>query len=186
VFASGGALRSGLGYANGIGCSRSEPWGLVRVSPQLKPCPCAVATICLFLSVSPIAPSKLDFSDSQFGPYMDRVFPESQLRCFVSGHDFQSGRKGPTKIRALAPGLFSGSSGAQAPKMLRERASLHEGHGFSRAIKGLPTTALAAEVRFSTHTGQSHLSPRLSSPADDWKAVPQRLKPSSGEWMRHG
>jgi hypothetical protein len=84
---------------------------------------------------------------------MDRVFPESQLRCFVSGHDFQSGRKGPTKIRALAPGLFSGSSGAQAPNMLRERASLHEGHGFSRAIKGLPTTALAAEVRFSTHSG---------------------------------
>jgi hypothetical protein len=33
--------------------------------------------------------------------------------------------------------------------MLREKASLHEGHGFSsRAIKGLPTTALAPEVRY--------------------------------------
>ena len=35
---------------------------------------------------------------------------------------------------------------------------------FSRAIKGLRTTALAAEVRFSTHTGQRHLPPRLSYP----------------------
>jgi hypothetical protein len=55
--------------------------------------------------------------------------------------------------------------------MLREKASLHEGHGFSRAIKGLPTTALAAEVRFSTHTGQRHLSPRLSSPQTMAKAL---------------
>jgi hypothetical protein len=39
--------------------------------------------------------------------------------------------------------------------MLRGKASLHEGHGFSRAVKGLRTTALAAEVRFSTRTGQS-------------------------------
>jgi hypothetical protein len=30
--------------------------------------------------------------------------------------------------------------------------------------QGLPTTALAAEVRFSTYTGQSHLCPRLRSP----------------------
>jgi hypothetical protein len=56
------------------------------------------------------------------------------------------------------------SGGLTVNHMLREKASLHEGHGFSRAIKGLPTTALAAEVRFSTHTRQRHLSPRLSSP----------------------
>ena len=122
----------------------------------------------------------------------------------------QSGRKGPTKIRALAPGLFSAqnsfraskfgqdtriglspcygafcttsSSGAQALNMLREKPSLHEGHGFSRAVNGLRTTTLAAEVRFSTHTAQRHLSPRQRSPADDWKDVPQGpqgLKPSS-------
>jgi hypothetical protein len=52
--------------------------------------------------------------------------------------------------------------------MPREKASLHEGHGFSRAIKGLPTTALAAEVRFSTHTRQRHLSAVVFA-ADDWE-----------------
>jgi hypothetical protein len=30
-------------------------------------------------------------------------FYESRLSCFVSGHDFKSGRKGHTKMRALAP-----------------------------------------------------------------------------------
>ena len=65
--------------------------------------------------------------------------------------------------------------------MLREKASLHEGHGFSRAIKGLPTTALAAEVRFfDTYGATSSLSAAVFA-ADDWKDVPQRLKPSSGE-----
>jgi hypothetical protein len=49
-------------------------------------------------------------------------------------------------------------------KQAEGKAPVHEGHGFSRAVKGLPTTALAAEVRFSTHTGQSHLYPRLRSP----------------------
>jgi hypothetical protein len=44
------------------------------------------------------------------------------------------------------------------------KASVHEGHGFSRAVKGLATTALAAEVRSSTHTGQSHFCLRLRSP----------------------
>ena len=119
----------------------------------------------------------------------------------------QSGHKGPTKIRALAPGLFSAqnsfwaskfgqdtrvglspchgafctkcSSGAQGLNMLREKASLHEGHGFSRAIKGLRTTALAAEVRFfDTYGATSSLSAAVFA-ADDWKGVPQRLKPSS-------
>jgi hypothetical protein len=42
---------------------------------------------------------------------------------------------GSSNANSLAPGLFSDSSGAQAPNMLREKASLHEGHGFSRAIK---------------------------------------------------
>jgi hypothetical protein len=119
----------------------------------------------------------------------------------------QSGRIGPNKIRALAPGLFSAqnsfwaskfgqdtriglspcygafctkcSSGAQGLNMLREKASLHEGHGFSRAIKGLRTTALAAEVRlFDTYGATSSLSAAVFA-ADDWKDVPQRLKASS-------
>ena len=119
----------------------------------------------------------------------------------------QSGHKAPTKIRALAPGLFSAqnsfwaskfgqdtrigfspcygafctkcSSGAQGLNMLREKASLHEGHGFSRAVKGLRTTALAAEVRFfDTYGATSSLSAAVFA-ADDWKGVPQRLKPSS-------
>jgi hypothetical protein len=38
------------------------------------------------------------------------------------------------------------------PKRLGKRLS-NEGHGFSRAVKGLRLTALAAEVRFSRHTG---------------------------------
>src|ERR1700688_4368947 len=33
-------------------------------------------------------------------------------------------------------------------KKLNERASLYEGHGFSRAVNGLCLTASAAEVRF--------------------------------------
>jgi hypothetical protein len=33
-------------------------------------------------------------------------------------------------------------------KHAEEKASLNEGHGFSRAVKGLRTTASAAEVRF--------------------------------------
>jgi hypothetical protein len=37
-------------------------------------------------------------------------------------------------------------------------------------------TALGTEVRFSTHTRQSHLCPRQSSP-HDWKDVPQGLEP---------
>jgi hypothetical protein len=36
----------------------------------------------------------------------------------------------------------------------------------------------AAEVRFSTRTGRSHPSPQLRSAQNDWKNVPQRLKPS--------
>jgi hypothetical protein len=40
-------------------------------------------------------------------------------------------------------------------KQAEGKGSVHEGHGFSRAVNGLPTTALAAEVRFSTHTWQS-------------------------------
>jgi hypothetical protein len=35
-------------------------------------------------------------------------------------------------------------------KHAEEKASLNEGHGFSRAVKGFRTTASAAEVRFST------------------------------------
>ena len=37
-----------------------------------------------------------------------RVFPESRLSCFVSGHDFSRAAQCPTRIRALAPGLFVG------------------------------------------------------------------------------
>jgi riboflavin synthase alpha subunit len=33
-------------------------------------------------------------------------------------------------------------------KKLNEKASLYEGHGFSRAVNGLCLTASAAEVRF--------------------------------------
>jgi hypothetical protein len=33
-------------------------------------------------------------------------------------------------------------------KRLKEKANLNEGHGFSRAVKSLYMTALAAEVRF--------------------------------------
>ena len=115
----------------------------------------------------------------------------------------QSGRKGPTKIRALAPGLFSAQNSFWASKfenwlepLLRRilhqvlvrgarakhaegKAYLHEGHGFSRAVKGLRTTALAAEVRFfDTYGATSSLSAAVFA-ADDWKGVPQRLKPSS-------
>ena len=42
---------------------------------------------------------------------------------------------GSSHANSLTPGLFPGSSGAQAPNMLRKKASLDEGHGFSRAIK---------------------------------------------------
>jgi hypothetical protein len=56
------------------------------------------------------------------------------------------------------------SSGAQGLNMLWEKASLHEGHGFSRAIEGLRTTALAAEVRFFDTYGATSSLPRLSSP----------------------
>ena len=42
--------------------------------------------------------------------------------------------------------------------------SLYEGHGFSRAIRAVPTTASAAEVRFSRHLGRSHFFPVLSLP----------------------
>ena len=119
----------------------------------------------------------------------------------------QSGHKGPTKIRALAPGLFSAQNSFWASKfgqdtrigfkpLLRRilhevlvrgarakhaegKAYLHEGHGFSRAVKGLRTTALAAEVRFfDTYGATSSLSAAVFA-ADDWKGVPQRLKPSS-------
>jgi hypothetical protein len=48
------------------------------------------------------------------------------------------------------------------PQSLGREARLHrlstksdEGHGFSRAIKAVPTTALAAEVRFSPPQGES-------------------------------
>jgi len=37
-------------------------------------------------------------------------------------------------------------------KKLNEKASLYEGHGFSRAVNGLCLTASAAEVRFSKPT----------------------------------
>jgi hypothetical protein len=33
-------------------------------------------------------------------------------------------------------------------KRFKEKANLNEGHGFSRAVKSLYMTALAAEVRF--------------------------------------
>jgi hypothetical protein len=59
--------------------------------------------------------------------------------------------------------------------MLREKASLHEGHGFSRAVKGLRTTASAAEVRFSTHTGQ------VISLRDPTYALQPRSPPGSSE-----
>jgi hypothetical protein len=42
--------------------------------------------------------------------------------------------------------------GATAKK-LNEKASLYEGHGFSRAVNRLCSTASAAEVRFSKPTG---------------------------------
>jgi hypothetical protein len=48
----------------------------------------------------------------------------------------------------------------QGLNLLREKASLHEGHGFSRAVKGLRTTALAAEVRFFRHIRGNVISPR--------------------------
>jgi hypothetical protein len=37
--------------------------------------------------------------------------------------------------------------------MLREKASLHEGHGFSRAVKGLRTTALQAAEKLGFVSG---------------------------------
>ena len=37
-------------------------------------------------------------------------------------------------------------------------------------------TALAAEVRFSTHTGQKSSLSAAAFAADDWKDVPQGLK----------
>jgi hypothetical protein len=43
--------------------------------------------------------------------------------------------------------------GATAKK-LNEKASLYEGHGFSRAVNRLCLTALAAEVRFSKLQGE--------------------------------
>jgi hypothetical protein len=57
-------------------------------------------------SISEPDSSELDFSASQFGQYMDRVFPESRLLTLCIRARLQSGHKGPTKIRALAPGLF--------------------------------------------------------------------------------
>jgi hypothetical protein len=42
-------------------------------------------------------------------------------------------------------------------KKLNEKASLYEGHGFSRAVNRLCLTASAAEVRFCvTHDQQAH------------------------------
>src|ERR1700723_3942681 len=98
-------------------------------------------------------------------------------------NSFWASKFGQDKRIGLSPcyGGFSTkcSSGAQGLNMLREKASLHEGHGFSRAVKGLRTTALAAEVRFfDTYGATSSLSAAVFA-ADDWKGVPQRLKPSS-------
>jgi hypothetical protein len=58
-------------------------------------------------------------------------------------------------------------------KKLNEKASLYEGHGFSRAINSPSLTASAAEVRFSQATGRSHLFPARSSPQTMEKDVPQ-------------
>jgi len=68
----------------------------------------------------------------------------------------------------FSPWAFLGLVLGARANMMREKASLHEGHGFrfSRAIKGLPTTASAAEVRFSTPTGQRPLSAAVFA-ADD-------------------
>src|ERR1700733_4878193 len=127
----------------------------------------------------------------------------------------QSGHKGPTKIRALAPGLFSAqnsfwaskfgqdtriglspcygafctkySSGAARAKHAEGKAYLHEGDGFSRAVKGLRTTALAAEVRFfDTYGATSSLSAAVFA-ADDWKGVTSEAKAQiSASEMWHG
>jgi hypothetical protein len=66
-------------------------------------------------------------------------------------------------------------------KQAEGKASVHEGHGFSRAVKGLPTTALAAEVRFSTYTGQViSLRGRVRGRRLEREPQgPQGLKPSS-------
>ena len=71
--------------------------------------------------------------------------------------------------------------------MLREKASLHEGHGFSRAVKGLPTTALAAEVRFfHTYGATSSLSEAVFA-ADDWERRTSEAKALiSASEMWHG
>src|SRR6202162_2822268 len=119
---------------------------------------------------------------------MDRVFPRVTTLMLCIRARLQSGRKGPTKIRALAPGLFSAQNSFWASKfgqdtrigfkpLLRRilhqvlvrgarakhaegKAYLHEGHGFSRAKKGLRTTALAAEVRFFDTYGATSSLPR--------------------------
>jgi hypothetical protein len=60
------------------------------------------------------------------------------------------------------------SSGAQALNMLREKASLNEGHGFSRAWPAC-STASAAEVRFfEIHRERSTLA-AANLATDDWK-----------------
>jgi hypothetical protein len=56
------------------------------------------------------------------------------------------------------------SSGAQALNMLREKASLNEGHGFSRAVNGLPARRLQPlRYVFSRSIGKGQLLPRLTS-----------------------
>jgi hypothetical protein len=65
-----------------------------------------------------------------------RAFPIATALMLCIRARLQSGRKGPTKIRALAPAMSCTkcSSGPQGLNMLREKASLNEGHGFSRAV----------------------------------------------------
>jgi hypothetical protein len=69
-------------------------------------------------------------------------------------------------------------SGATAKK-LKEKAYLYEGHGFSRAVKGLRRTALAAEVRSYAARKAEHV-PQLAKEICGFLSVlTQTLKPSS-------
>jgi hypothetical protein len=69
---------------------------------------------------------------------------------------------------------------------LQAAKSSDEGHGFSRAIKAMPTTALAPEVRFSptVHVELSWIDRiwLFKRVFGRWalQSIPQGLKPSSG------